>query len=115
VCLAISNQPLFKEPLIAWDHGPVVKDVYDEYKDNKSNLIEYNPVETDCAIIQRIENDEDVRDILEFVIEEYGQYTAWKLRNMTHDERPWNETIRNQIISNQIIKEYFLEEVVEVG
>lgn len=30
--LAMYDAPLFKEDIVAWAHGPVVREVYDEYK-----------------------------------------------------------------------------------
>ena len=32
----------FSEKILAWDHGPVVNEVYQEYKVNRSRGIEYN-------------------------------------------------------------------------
>ena len=37
--LAIYGVPLFEEKLIAWEHGPVVKEVYDKFKEFGSNAI----------------------------------------------------------------------------
>lgn len=114
VYLAIKKEPLFEEDIVAWQHGPVVKEVYDNYKQFKDRLIRYNPQSKDYEVIKRIENDEIIRDVLEFVFNEYGQFSAWKLRDMTHEERPWKETDINNIISNSLIQEYFENEVIEV-
>ena len=46
--------------------------------------------------------------LLDDVGEVYGQFSAWKLRNMTHDEPPWQEArkrmegaeIRNDSMAN---------------
>lgn len=37
--IACFNKPLFEENILAWDHGPVVKEVYEEYKKYKYNSI----------------------------------------------------------------------------
>ena len=37
----------------------------------------------------------------------FGKYSAWGLRNMTHQEAPWLETQRNEVIPLPLIKEYF--------
>ena len=55
--------------------------------------------------------DEETDGILEDVYEEYGQYTAWKLRNMTHEESPWLDTPRNEIITKDKIKSCFKTKV----
>lgn len=115
VYLAITNKPLFSEDILAWKHGPVVKEVYNNFCGNGANIIEYNPKDKDREVITKIENDENARDTLEFVAEEFGQYTAWKLRNMTHEEKPWLSTNINDVINTDLIKSYFIEEIVEVN
>ncbi|HAT4175277.1 putative phage-associated protein [Clostridium perfringens] len=115
VYLAITEKPLFSEEIVAWEHGPVVKNVYYKFRKNGGNIINYNPEEEDRAIITKIEEDEAARDTLEFVAEEFGQYAAWKLRDMTHEEKPWLSTKQNNVISNELIKGYFVDEVVEVN
>ena len=39
--LALKNEPLFNEQIVNWAHGPVVEEIYHEYKNNGSNGIEY--------------------------------------------------------------------------
>lgn len=98
--LARKNDPLFKEDFIAWEHGPVIRKVYDEYKKNGAKGIEYNE-DFNISI------DKETEIILNEVYEKFGQFSAWKLRDMTHQEMPWRTTIRNDIISKEKIKEYF--------
>lgn len=98
--LARKNDPLFKEDFIAWEHGPVIRKVYDEYKKNGAKGIEYNE-DFNISI------DKETEIILNEVYEKFGQFSAWKLRDMTHQEMPWRTTTRNDIISKEKIKEYF--------
>jgi uncharacterized phage-associated protein len=102
--LAKKDNPLFNEDFLAWDHGPVIRKIYNKYKENGANGINYNK---DFNIIIDIETEK----ILEEVYENYGQYTAWKLRNMTHEEEPWKTTERNDIISKDKIKKFFKTKV----
>ena len=51
--------------------------------------------------------------ILEDVYDEFGQYSAWKLRNMTHEETPWQSTPQNEVISQAAIADYFRANYVE--
>ncbi|ADR52578.1 hypothetical protein CKC_04145 [Candidatus Liberibacter solanacearum CLso-ZC1] len=37
------------------------------------------------------EIDQKDRNILDDVFEFYGQFSTWKLRNMTHTEAPWKD------------------------
>lgn len=102
--LAKKDTPLFNEDFLAWEHGPVIRKIYDEYKKNGSNGIKF---EKDF----NVEIDKETERVLEEVYEKYGQYAAWKLRNMTHEETPWKTTPRNEIITKQKIKDFFKTKV----
>ena len=104
---AITQQKLFNDPIVAWRHGPVVESVYHEYKVYGSSGIEFKEA-FDFDVF-----DPETTSILEEVYDCFGQYSAWKLRNMTHDERPWKETNLNSVIDAELIKSYFQEEYVE--
>ena len=50
----------------------------------------------------------DEFELIEEVFEVFGQYSAWKLRNMTHEETPWLEhQAEAGVIPKQNITEYF--------
>ncbi|WP_434813796.1 Panacea domain-containing protein [Bacillus halotolerans] len=109
--LAHLSEPLFEDELLSWEHGPVAPRVYDVYKGKKE--IEFSPSEHDLEIFRKIQADEDARNVLETVYEHYGRFSAWHLRNMTHEERPWLETARNDVIDQELIREFFEEEVLQ--
>ncbi len=83
--LALFGRALFDEPIEAWRHGPVVRQVYAEYADYGSGSIPY-PENFD---LDRLSEEE--RDLSDEVYEVYGQYSAWRLREMTHSEPPWRD------------------------
>ena len=103
--LAIYDMPLFSEPIEAWEHGPVVPKVYHEYKSYGREAI---PEPDD--INMKIYPDE-VQELLDDVYSTFGQFSAWKLRNMTHEEPPWNNTKQGDIMTNSCLKEYFVTQV----
>lgn len=113
-CLAATGSPLFSEPIVAWEHGPVVPQLYHEYKSYGAGAIPA-PDET-LESISRFFN-EDQLEILEEVCDVYGQFSAWKLRNFTHEESPWLEKYKraNNEISQESMKEYFVELLVDNG
>lgn len=78
-----NEDPLFVEPIEAWQHGPVVPVEYHRFKEYGSGDI---PAISDLDIDVIAAND---RLVLDDVYNYYGQYSAWKLRNMTHEEAPW--------------------------
>lgn len=101
VYLAKYNKPLFKEKILAWEHGPVVKEVYDQYKKFGGNGIEFNG--------SNIRFSEEIEQFLEMIYNYFGQYSAWKLRNMTHEEAPWLKTAQNAEIKTGLMRDYFKE------
>ena len=99
---AIFDKPLFDNMISAWSHGPVVPDLYHNYKKYGSNRI---PVPSD---FDRASLSTEEFELLEEVFEVFGQYSAWKLRNMTHEESPWlNHEINAGSIPLTEITEYF--------
>jgi uncharacterized phage-associated protein len=105
--LALYDEPLFGENIAAWAHGPVVPDVYHNYKDYGSAYI---PIPNDMD--DSIFNDNQ-KDLMQEVYKIFGQFSAWKLRNMTHNEPPWRDTEINQIISNEKLSQYFKTQLVD--
>ncbi|MCA2017202.1 DUF4065 domain-containing protein [Vibrio tritonius] len=101
--LAINEEPLFHEDIQAWAHGPVVPELYHEYKSFGKEAIapdvKFNPhTRLTKAEMEHIEEIFDV----------FGQFSAWKLRNMTHEESPWIENEKSGgTISKQELKSYF--------
>ena len=99
--LALNDQPLFAKDIETWVHEPVVPKLYRTYKDFGSGLIP-RPQDIDFDIYSS-----EVQDLLDEVYAVYGQFSAWKLRNMTHEEPPWKETANGAVISHEKMKNYF--------
>lgn len=114
--LAINNgNGLFDEDIVAWEHGPVVVEVYSEYCGNPYNLTLTDADEADAAAIESAD-----QNLLEQVYQIFGQYSASGLRNKTHAESPWLEatnygTVLKRSISRETMREYFLENYVEIS
>jgi uncharacterized phage-associated protein len=106
--LALLRRPLFGERIKAWEHGPVVPQVRMAYKDFPGVLP--RPDDLDLLAV-----DPAVRAILDRVYAEFGQYAAWALRNMTHDERPWTETTQSDEIDRQLMADFFAERLQKVA
>lgn len=109
--LAMYDEPLFAEQIEAWEHGPVVPELYRQYKEHGSGNIP-DPDDFDPA-----EYDARSTDLLNEVYDVFGQYSAWKLRNMTHQERPWVEAFedgaRSRIIPEATMREFYKAYVTE--
>lgn len=99
--LVLKDEPLFAEEIIAWQHGPVVRDVYDTYKEYGSCNI---PIPKD---INFDKYDEEVAEFLQEIYTAFGQFSAWKLRDMTHSEDSWKEAFSHgrKAINLDLLKE----------
>lgn len=104
---------LFDKKFEAWVHGPVISDVYHDYKEYGYNNIPKE--ETNIIFSDEIEN------VLNQVWDVYGQYTGNELESMTHQETPWLksreglspiEPSRNEI-SDEAIFNFYLNEMHE--
>ena len=112
IYLALNDSKLFNENILAWIHGPVISSVYDEFKKFGKDFITFNANEADIALIDKIENDEKAIEALELTYDNFAIYTAWQLRNLTHEENsPWDVTVANEgigsVINSDVIRDYF--------
>ena len=101
---AMKDKPLFPEKIYNWAHGPVVADLYDKFKHYGDRGI------TKCKVV---EIDAETEGILREVYNVFGQYSAWGLRNMTHNEDPWKNTQSGEEITFESIVDYFKREIVQ--
>ena len=107
--LALHGRPLFDEPLRAWVRGPVVYEVWKNFKEFR-----WDPI---TMTMPKPSVSELARDHLEEVIEVYGDYSALTLERMTHNEPPWRQARRGldasapstAAISLADMKAYFTE------
>ena len=99
--LAMYGSVLFDEDILAWEHGPVVESIYRAYKIYGAQGIPI-PDDLDDLCLNETET-----NLLKEVYDVYGQFSAWKLRNMTHSEQPWIETPRNQPIDRALMQSFF--------
>jgi uncharacterized phage-associated protein len=94
--------PLFDEPILAWEHGPVVRSIWDVYSDYRGG----RQIELQGAVDMEVYTDGS-GDFLDEVWQAYGQFSAWKLREMTHEEAPWLQTPRDSEIPRELMQEFF--------
>lgn len=120
VNLALNNVPLFDDKILAWMHGPVIKNVYEKFKKYGRDDIDMNLTDSDMKTIENIELNSDISNVLNLVYDNFGIYTAWQLREMTHIPKgPWETTVRTKGMDKEIIlsliSKYFKENIVIDG
>lgn len=105
--------PLINDDFEAWVHGPVVRRVWDYYRDESvlHDDIRPEPLRFD---IREFLNDEQL-ELIDDVLAEYGKRTAYYLECLTHDERPWRMARSgyaagdrcNEIIAKSVMKDFY--------
>ena len=118
VFVAITGNRLFEEDIEAWQHGPVVVEVYDEFKKFGRNNIVIKMNKRIQDRIRNIENNREVSEILNMVYDNFAIYTAWQLREISHVKNgPWDKAVSQgqTIISIDDIRRYFESEIVTDG
>ena len=82
--LVTRQSELFEETLEAWRYGPVVTEVREALPKNLGSRQVEPETFTGAADLGP-----DEAEFVEAVWEEYKDFTAYKLRDMTHNETPW--------------------------
>jgi uncharacterized phage-associated protein len=116
--LAYFERPLIDEDFEAWVHGPVVRSLWDYYK-NKGTYFtnlrlspEYSNKIRDY--FTRILHPEQL-ELIGDVLKEYGDKSAYHLESLSHAETPWREARNGRAqsehseatISKETMKKYY--------
>lgn len=119
--LASTGYPLFKQPVEAWEYGPVVKVVRDAFKDFGkkpiTRMAERFDLETGELVSLGSNLLSEDETFVRQVFATYGGISAFELSDMTHKlDSPWDKVWNTQTavgrlglrIRNDDIREYFL-------
>lgn len=123
--LVQAGQPLSREGFEAWQHGPVIRSVWECFKGQAESPIDsratrFDPV-TQVREVVTYEFTREEADLLEATFNAYGSQHAFELSKITHEkgspwDRVWNaprDTINlGMRISDNLIREHFLTESV---
>jgi uncharacterized phage-associated protein len=106
--LAFKNDKLIEEPVFAWDYGPVIPQIYHEFKIFGSNPIGYLAPGYDC-----VKDDEEVAGFLDSIWRSYGRFKGSELSAMTHKKgTPWSNAFspgeKGIIIPTESIREHYV-------
>ena len=107
----IFNEPLFDEGIQAWAHGPVVPSQYKRF----ANIPRYANIDISTIELNVPNLCINSEELLEEVMDIYGEHTAYYLEQLTHRERPWVETrgdlpeyaASDSVISLDLMYEYY--------
>lgn len=100
---------LFEDKIEAWQHGPVIRDVYDYIKKTAySNELVY------CNSEIKLTNSK-IENFIDKILAVFGKYSGYELEMMTHSELPWKLTYMdcdgearcNKVIDDALIYNFY--------
>lgn len=104
--LAMRGKPLFREDFEAWEHGPVIPSLYRMFRNYGSGAL---PKPKNFDVNRYSEDD---RKFLNEIYDTFGQYSAWALRELSHQTAPWRDTPHNTVIPKERMTSYFKTQLV---
>lgn len=120
--LVENHEECFTERIEAWDFGPVVPEVYQEFKMYGSSTIPYidSYIDLSNGIWEstRKPYDESIisfedRKIIDEMVDQCSKYSARDLVEITHSQAPWTDSYVkgwNNEITKESIYNYFKED-----
>ena len=98
--MLFTGKKLFKSACGAWEHGPAYGRIYYEFKDFGKQPIDKD---FDESIL-----DNNLKELLDEIIKDFGIYSGKVLAYFTHHESPWKYARDNNldIIDEALIKEF---------
>lgn len=91
-----------------WDNGPVNIDLWRQYKEYGSSVIEF------CGLLENLYYSSEVEDILRDVLYIYGLMDSWGLRNQSRLEKPWQEASNKHCsIDIDKLRKHFTQKFIE--
>jgi len=113
--LGIYGEALFQADFEAWVHGPVIPELYREYRQFGWKPIIREDLGEDYIREFRAKLTSNELEVLNDVIDEYFGMTAFALEEQTHKEDPWLITRRglpddapcDRVINNQHMIDYY--------
>ena len=124
ISLAVCERPLIRDVIQAWEYGPVIPALYQEFKEFGANVItrpakEFSFITFDYDDTPRIEQPGNcTKVVLDWVWDHYGVLSAGQLSTLTHENGgPWETTRRKYgdvphvEISDEVIEAYFKKQL----
>jgi len=89
----------FEEDIYHWSYGPVIVEVYYQFNQFRSDPIVSEPPKSKLPL--------KLKKVVDFVLSECFEYSAFTLVKKTHEEDPWKNTNTNGVMTVQAIRSYF--------
>lgn len=120
--LTYFDEPLVRDRIEAWTYGPVIRTLYDEFKEFRANPINRFANEFLGGKEQPIfipKEDARSKALVEIVWDELGVLTPTQLSNLSHSpDEPWAKIAEKNMgyaITDELIKECFAAKLKKNG
>jgi uncharacterized phage-associated protein len=118
--LAITGQPLFFNRVEAWKYGPVIPDLYQEFRESGAAGIDHfarRPTVDGGSEEWTLDGEEESKRVIDGVWNSYKQFSGVQLSSMTHQKgTPWalarTKATGNRsgpVIDPESIRKHYLE------
>ncbi|BCO08790.1 hypothetical protein GF1_11660 [Desulfolithobacter dissulfuricans] len=95
----VAGEPFIKAQFVKWAYGPVNQAIYTAFKKYGADPIPSKGIAVNI--------DQPKEKLLQFILDNYADYSAFALSAMTHSEKPWKETPDNAVITDEAIVAYY--------
>ena len=120
--LAVTNNPLLRDRIEAWKHGPVMPVLYHElkiYEDSPVSTLRYCSTPVNSNVRDEFFNSvlsDKALNVIDEVVKEYGDWTVSELYQLCHEDgSPWDTCYTGKYgveIPDSVIKAYYKSEMV---
>lgn len=100
----VADEPVICDPFYKWDYGPANMEVWQKFKQFKSE-----PLPAPAGTLKKTDPDE--KNLIDFIVENYIDFSPLALSSMTHSEAPWKNTPQDSIIPDDLIKAYYSKQL----
>ena len=103
--LAYFDEPIFDDKIEAWQYGPVVVSLYGQLKKFGNGPVIFPEDE-------KIKLSKDQKNLISAIFNQIGQYSAWKLVELTHSEAPWRNVRIQDEITQESLSVFFKTKII---
>jgi uncharacterized phage-associated protein len=109
---ALTGDKLFEEKFEVWKYGPVIRSLYQRFKERGMDHIDVDSLESPFQPLE-----EDIKNLVAKIWNIYGHRTAVELSNSTHvKDGPWRKAIEARLpyLQENDVKEYFHSKLLKI-
>lgn len=98
------SKPIFDDIIEAWEHGPVIPNLYHSFKRFGYSAIKYKEEGSEESVFTK-----NQISYLKSVYNTFIKFSAHELVNMSHNEDPWKKATQkaDKIISHKSMKDFY--------